>query len=1501
MTHFTIKVFLSLVALMIVGEAKATLPNGVYATKAEAKQETQHNVNSYYLPIPKRSNDFVEFKRFSEPTKAENIFTATKRMSVKPQLLQETKIAPNATKLYGSVIYSGGLLNTGLYNVPLSSDLEFENILLGPDASSGGVAVGNLYYNVFYFVLWNYYTYVFVECYDLDTGERISSGNARTYSIIASDVAYDPTTGKVYGCFYNDNGDGYQFGIADYTNKRSEAICSVDTPWHACAIDAQGKMYALTMTGDLLSVDKATGATTLIGNTGVKPAYAGSACIDERSGRMFWSVVDENTNSAIYEVNTQTANVTLLNNFKTTYQVCGMYSPAPEASDGAPAQVENLAMSFANGSLSGTISFKAPTINYDGNEATGDLTYTILANDKTVATGTTQYGQEVNANVTVEKSDNYRFTVYVSNSVGDGAKSKISGFVGIDTPNTPTVLISYNDGAFTVSWTPVTTSKNNGYIDPEEVTYTVTRYPDNKIVAENIKETTITDPVERPESLVAYYYTVTANFSGVSSEPGKSDEIIIGIVNPPYSVDFATEDDFKTFTTIDGNGNGKTWSYYKRYQRVRLLYDSKQKNDDWLITPGIKLEGGKAYLVSFDAYCDTDYPERIEVKAGTSATAEAMTLVAINPTMITESGPQHVEGYLNIADDGVYYIGFHGISDADTDYLDVDNISVSTGITKDAPSNVTDLTVTPDPNGSKIAVLSFKAPTTSYAGETITSLDKIEVCRDGEVVNTFTDVTPGGELSMADAPLTAGYYEYTVYAYNSSGRGKPISKRVFVGVNVMNAPTDVKITEPNNDGKIELSWTAPTTDIAGEPAILSHVTYNVISNGEYIATGLTDTKYQFQAVEAGTQKFVQYGVVAVTESGISKSCVSDMVPVGTPYTTPYAESFADKKSSTIFATDMIYGVNDANGWELFNDSSIANISAQDGDNGYAGFYSTIEKYSAYFSSGKIDLAGLANPSLVFYANRLCNSALNTNSIEVQISTDGSTFKALKTVSMDKLEVDGWNKIIVPLNSYKGEVVQIRFIATSLYNLYTIIDNITVKSAVDVDIAATSVSVPQKVAPNTDFDITVSLLNEGANKVSGYNVDIYRDNQKIGSVKGNAIAAGEATTVKVTDKLSVMDNEEITYRAEVSMANDMVLNNNVTDNVTTKLVQNNYPSISEITGSAEGNTVNLSWVKPEMPTEAPESVTDDFESYDSWSTSFVGDWTFIDGDNGNIGGLADISLPGITGKQSYWVMDASLPSLNDSFTAHSGNKYLANMYNNSVVDDWAITPRLSGKEQTITLYARSYHEDYPETFELLYSTTGKSTSDFTLISTQSNIPNEWTKYEAKVPEGARYLAIRCISNNAFMLFIDDVTYQPAIVGEDLTTLGYNVYRNGKIVSETTPSTAQTNFSEIYSAENILLTYNVTVVYDAGESKPSDSITVNMSGVDNNQLSSKAVISTEGTDVIVSNAFGHNIAIYGIDGLVVVPNNKVNEDTKRYHLYKGIFFVTIDSTVTKLIIK
>ena len=74
-----------------------------------------------------------------------------------------------------------------------------------------------------------------------------------------------------------------------------------------------------------------------------------------------------------------------------------------------------------------------------------------------------------------------------------------------------------------------------------------------------------------------------------------------------------------------------------------------------------------------------------------------------------------------------------------------------------------------------------------------------------------------------------------------------------------------------------------------------------------------------------------------------------------------------------------------------------------------------------------------------------------------------------------------------------------------------------------------------------------------------------------------------------------------------------------------------------------------------------------------------------------------------------------------------------------VDDWAISPKLSGKAQTISFYAKSYSNLYRENVEVLYSTTGTDTDDFKSVDVFQSIPQEWTEYRFDVPEGAKYFA------------------------------------------------------------------------------------------------------------------------------------------------------------------
>lgn len=62
--------------------------------------------------------------------------------------------------------------------------------------------------------------------------------------------------------------------------------------------------------------------------------------------------------------------------------------------------------------------------------------------------------------------------------------------------------------------------------------------------------------------------------------------------------------------------------------------------------------------------------------------------------------------------------------------------------------------------------------------------------------------------------------------------------------------------------------------------------------------------------------------------------------------------------------------------------------------------------------------------------------------------------------------------------------------------------------------------------------------------------------------------------------------------------------------------------------------------------------------------------------------------------------------------------------------------------------------------MLASTTDTHHDSFAKISEGDHIsvPERWARYDFTVPEGTRYVAVRCIYRKV-MLFIDDFTYTP----------------------------------------------------------------------------------------------------------------------------------------------
>ncbi len=1350
------------------------------------------------------------------------------------------KVPGSNINILGSVVYSASQPN-GFYRIPINAGSGLEAIYTEtnkvPDTNFGAVAIDGVYYVAWQYNFFDMMLINYVDSYDMNTWEKLSHNEIKNSAMFASDVSLDPVSGQVYGCYINNDGDGYVFGIGDYVNLSRAAIAPITTPWNGVAFDSDGTLYAIDMNGDLLIVDKGTGSTTKVGSTGVTPKYQSSAVIDPKSHRMFWTVFGEDQTGRFYEVDKSTGAATMLYQFPGNEEVCGLVVIAPEAEDYAPAAVTDLCINFHDGSLSGTVDFTAPDTYFCGDAAIGNISYSVLANGAEVATGTTSFGSTVKAPVTLTEAGDYEFAVSVSTAEGSSPLVKKSAFIGADTPVATKATLTRDGENLVLTWMPVTESVNGGYIDVDNITYTVARYPDAIVVAENLSATKFIEPIPAGDGLISYYYTVVAHAGNLTSGTATSNSITTGSVTPPYTSEFKKATGLDGFTILNVNNDDKVWTL--KNSAAYLRYSSYLDSDDWLITPPMRLQKGKTYRLGYIIYTESgSYKEKIEVKWGAAPTVDGMTETILEPYEFSSLSDVSFESYITPDADGVYYVGFHGMSTKYMYGLFIKEISISEGTDLQSPAAATDITAVPDYNGDNKATVKFNAPTLNVKGDKLDAITKIELRRNGDLINTFNNPAPGEALSYLDEVEEAGNYTYSVIAYNNAGAGKETSFSTFIGINLPGTVTNLVASETANPGEVTFSWDAATTDDDGNPMNPDLINYSIFeftSSSKYIPVveNLNATTYTFRAVPAdGEQQMKQWVVCAGTASGLGAPVATDLICVGPNYTMPYIESIAGGKLSSNFSMDQSNG----GVWRLYNSQTLSEPVSVDGDDGLFGMKGNGPGTYGSIISGKIEISG-DKPGLMFYTFNINGNDPATGSVvpdenilNVYVRSGNIETRVLN-IEMKSLHEAGWNCVTVPLDAYIGKVIYLRFEGICVNYTYTLVDNIRVVTLTDNDIAVASVEAPANVKAGDEFNVNVKLDNLGTNIADSYTVSLYRDGEKVAESKGSVLQPGLNTTVSFRQTIKVIEDETAEYSAEASLDGDSNPSNNKSDSPAVVIAEfPTYPTPAGLIASHADSRVLLSWDAPVIDTTVPDAVTETFESAEPFATTVAG-WTFLDLDEKAIGGLSGIKFPGIAtySKQSFFVLDNSDAQFNATFETRSGNKCIVAMFDSyfGEINDWAISPELCGKAQTISVYARSYDSRYKESIELLYSNGSLDPADFISAGKHEQISDEWTEYTAELPEGARYFAIRSCAIGASMLMVDDVTYIPASANTRLEHIGYNVYRNGEKLNDT-PVTDTTITDTL--AQPGFHTYAVTALYNVGESRPAKADINVMSGID-----------------------------------------------------------------------
>ncbi|MBD5370602.1 MAG: hypothetical protein HDR80_05555 [Bacteroides sp.] len=1337
--------------------------------------------------------------------------------------------------------------------------------------------------------------------FDVETWKLLDSTVLPDYSTLALDEAYDPTTGNVYGCFCDETGIRFYFGYIDHKNHTRVAIADVgDVLYFGVIATPEGEIYAMASDGMLYRIDKLTGERTRIGSLGIRPKYNQTAVCDLQTGKVYWLGCDTNGAAGLFDVNLETGKATLIRNFTKREGMVGAFIAqeawAPSVAD-APS---GLTVDFPDASLSGKVTFTMPSATLEGKSISSAMDYTLLADGRPVASGSAKPGEKVSADLSLEEG----LHPIVASAIYDGKHGKIARveeYVGYDAPAEVTGLgIDVTDRTtVSLKWNVPSEGVNGGYLDPSDISYRIIRYPGSTLVSSGYKKNEFTQKVSAKD-YHAYRYEITS-----MSHKKQGGTMTTGYVatGSPYELPYTQAlTDAKTADLFVSHGEG--WSYDS--SRSAFVFTGADATGNALVTPYITLRGDCAYEVRLTpAATEEGTPASkgtVKIMAGLGLDKEALDKEGFSAVRFDGQGYPE-SGYIYTGADGDWHIALSALTGGqEADGLTVAEIMVAEGPSAKAPRMVENLVVKPGAKGTLTSTVTCDAPVLAIDGSKLSSLARVSLYYGNRKVATVENPAPGASISFTDENAPEGEAVYEVRAENASGEGVPVRGSAFVGEDIPLAPMNVRLID--NGNTMRLTWDAPVVGVNGAYLDPDAITYTVIRNDNSVAAkDITGNLFDDVRSYTGSQSFLQYAVMATNLKGQSGYSMSNTIVCGTPYTVPFEEGFPGGGLNYPFWSQSYAG---ASYFRLSGDEGA------DGQPGCATYQaSTAGGYGA-LESGKITLGGTTHPACSYWYKAVpgANTTVTVTAIlpdESHVVMDEVDFTAL-TGS------DGWRKRNFSLEDLKGNrFVRLSFAVMSLDGKTgSSVDEIYVVDAAAKDLSI-AMDAPSRLTTGEPTGVMVRINNEGyeAAPAGSYEVKLYKDGNVAATAAGLELKPFESRDYTLDIVSDLFDSAGVVLKGEVAASSDPVQDNNVTAERKVKVVQPGFPIPRHLEGTfSSDRTASIAWQAPDDAEFRMASVTDDAEEYGMFIIDNIGDWTVYDGDEAQTLGIANASgsyhaFPHALDPKAFIVFNAPESGVEylDQFglptkwTPHSGDQmFVAFQASSAVADDWLVSPRLSGKEQTVRFFCKGVSEvnNGLESYEVLYSTTGTAPEDFIPVIIDGLAGDDWTEVSADLPEGALYFAIHYNSVGHFALMVDDVTYSPEDFS-DLKLLGYNVYRDHKLVNASPLSAL--DFSETLAADGAA--YHVTALYDRGESLPTEALLLGNAGVSGAYASGFGV-SVSGHVITVSGAAGQHGGIYAADGRAVYSADSLPGEIG-VTVETGVYMVSVGGRCVKVIVK
>lgn len=1417
-------------------------------------------------------------------------------------------------RIYGVLYGNNKFESSWICSIPVAGSPELQKHQGSVYCTYGGVYIDGYYYASNSNEIQKY------DPQDWSAGKISATAIDKDTAFRPVELTYDVTTKTVWGAFLQPNSwtDKYFLGTIDLETGKATSLRMLDEGLvcEGMAADAHGNIYTIINKDfteywgnlpTLYKLDKKTGELTKIAtySTELPLGKACSATIDFATGKLYW-MTDTYPLATLYEIDVTTGERTVVYRMPDNDRVVSIYIPYEITEDDAPALLNDLALTFTDTDGNATVTFTVPDKTHNGAALTSSVTYDITEGRTSLSTGSLTPGATASIPVKVSAKGVVKLNVALTANAKTSV-SHVMGYAGADAPAAPEITsVTADNNSITVSWEAPESGVNGGLIDTSSpLTYRVVIEPLGTVVETSTTAltTSATLSLTEPTALRAH---VTASCGAMTGETAVSPKFVAGPpFTAPWSENFETPDGFELFTVEDVAGDGATWVYspgdHESYTRCEYLTDTPK--DDWLFMPPVTLEAGKLYTLSFKASSQMTnaFPETLEVKMGHKAASSAMDITLLEPEIVHNDISWTWYDYLlriTVEETGRYYVGFHAMTPAEAYCLAIDDL-VLQGAAVTAPARVTDLTATPAADASDNATVTFTLPTTTVEGSPLTSISSAEVYLNNRLVKTFENPEPESTVTV-DLVTNHGLNTVDVICLNASGRGFPASTTVWTGLDAPAAPANFRAVL--TDGGVRLTWDTPKgrhggiLDTTGMEYLYARYVggeQEIIDNTQGMANEYLD------GYNPDTQTSVVYMIAARNNTGDGATAVSNVVVAGGPaYTLPFAETFASGYSR--YAVWENQSLGGASYWIMWNPADDPGVTPYDNDNGTLAFAPAKTGDKARLFSGVIDLDGAANPVL---ALRYCGHN-STARFAIEMTDGQSDWKALKTIDLTAADNE-WKqiKVSVPDELKGARRLQIGLVGEAVSDLSRIyVDDITLRDVFGRDLGVT-LSTRRNFILGEPASLDATVTNLGEQAVGPFRLEFLRDGEVIDSRDFAGLEVDE--TIKaastVTIGLDAADNAvygvRTVYDADLNKANDLA-----TTDVRHRLPA--YPEPRDLTLHDPARH-DLTWTAPAVWTEPDENpVTDDFESYEPFIVDEIGDWSVYDEKGSKAYGLIGFDFPHRNEAKSWqvfnlWALGVEMSEDEVTWRPNSGHQMLVSMCEaDGKVDDWLISPALTGHAQTISFYVRGLYTFLydNEDFEVYASETGNTPGDFELIYT-GEAPDAWTRITVDLPEGTRYFAIKCVSRGKFAMGLDDITYTP---GDGIFTApqltGYNIYRNGV----KTANADATAFSSTGHAGDI---YAVTAVYDQGESRWSNRVSPTAdSSIDGIPADGRNIrVTANAGDIIVTGARGLPLKLTAADGRTVTATAGASEAERMTPGAPGVYIVSTPGFRAKVIVR